>query len=59
MKVTVKQDRDTSESYVDLSEVLKGTNIKPEDVAYYNIETKGKAIAITFFDKNKKQMEVK
>lgn len=55
----VKKDPKTGDTYLDLTELLKGTNIDPEDVGYYTLdeETDTKKIVVTFYDKNKKMLK--
>jgi len=55
MNNTVTVGKDGS---VDLSKILKGTNVKIEDVHYYEMENGGNGVRLTLFDKNKEQIVI-
>ena len=44
---------------VGLEEIIKGTNVKPSDVHYYEMDNGGAGIIVRLFDKNKKQIHIK
>lgn len=57
--IKVKEDPDTKEQYLDLNEILKNTNVKIEDVAYYEFEDAyDNQLVLTLYDKNKKKIKV-
>lgn len=56
--IKVQKDKDTGEQYLDLKEVLEGTNVKFEDVEYYKMEKLGESIVLTIYDKDKKQIKI-
>lgn len=58
---TIKLHRNESsgEHYLDLHEVLAGTNVNPDDVDTYDLTSEGQSIKLTLYDKDGKQMEVK
>ena len=55
----VQTDPDTDESYIDIHDMLKNTDVKADDVCYYIITNKGEGIGVTLFDKDKKEIFVK
>ena len=57
--VKVKKDKKTGEQYLDLKQVLKGTNITLKDVIFYQMEEKDGIITLKLYDKDKKQLVVK
>lgn len=56
--VKVKQCPDTGNCYLDIHEILEGTNVNPEDVVFYHMETEGEQIKVLFFDKDKNPLKV-
>jgi len=52
--VSVQKDNKLS-----LKEILKGTNVNLNDVKYYSFENGGEGVALTVFDKNKKQILIR
>jgi hypothetical protein len=57
--VEVKHNTETDEHYLDLKEILKGSNTSLEDVAYYELEEKDGIITLKLYDKDKEQLKVK
>lgn len=56
--VKIKKDKDDNLTF-DLAEILKGTNIKVEDVAFYSLTEAGDSMTLLLFDKDNKQLMVK
>lgn len=59
MKKTVKIETDLfGNNYLDLNEILIGTNINPKTVKYYELVEKDDNLVLTLYDKKKQQIKV-
>jgi hypothetical protein len=57
-KITIKTDDVTGDNYLDLEEVLDGTNVTVEEVDQYELRTEGENLVLVLYDKNGNLLKV-
>lgn len=56
--IKIKEDPNTGDLFFSLDKVLEGTNVKHQDVHYYELVEKNGSMVLTLYDKDKKQIKV-
>lgn len=57
--LVLEKDSDSGEYFLPLDKILAGTNVDPDEVAYYELEEKKSTVILKLYDKNKKHIKVK